>query len=172
MKKLEPPKRRVLKNGIPLNDCENARFLRFVKSRGLERVIETFIAKTGLYLRGRWDGPARSGTDPCGYVFISEDSFDKGHAPIMFFDPMPSPSPLKISFRSWKSVLPFDESEWDNLDGGDRLQKKMRIIELTSDKKLARAIKLSKIARQTFEELFDLTVNLLKNSKARVSKNP
>lgn len=160
MRKLKPPKRRMLKDGIPLNDFENERFLRFVKSKGFDQMVSTFIVQTGLYLRGRWDGPKRSGTEPCGYVFISIESFEYGHAPILFFDPMPNTQPLNISFRPWKEILPFSKREWDNLDGGDRLQKKMRILELTSDGKFRRAIALGKKTRQTFEESFDLSIDL------------
>lgn len=162
MKKLKPQKRRILRNGIPLDDEENKKFLRFVEGRGYVKKIDQFISKSGLYLRGRCDGPNRSGTEPCGYVFISRDSFKKGHAPIMFLDPMPNETPLKISYRRWSDILPFSKHDWDNLDGPDRLQKNMRIIELNSDKKLRRAIMLAKMARRTFEKSFDLTANLLK----------
>ena len=160
MKKPKPPKRRILKDGIPLNDSENERFLRFMTAKGFDQFLGKFMKKTGLYLRGRCDGPKRSGTDPCGYVFISKESFGNGHASILFFDPMPNNTPLNISFRPWKDILPFSKKEWEDLDGDDRMQKKMRILELTSESKLQRAIALAKKARKTFEESFYLSAKL------------
>lgn len=158
--KPKPSKRRRITTGIPLNNEENLRFWNYINQRGFAHIIEDFLQETRLYLRGRCDGPNRSGTDPCGYVFISKDSFIKNHAPLLFFDPEPKKHPLKISFRKWKRVLPFSETEWKNLDDEDRLHEEMRIINLTSIKKIEKAISLAKMASEKFGECFDLSMKL------------
>lgn len=159
MNKQKPPKRRVLKKGIPLDDSENRRFVRDVETRGFTKKVETFISKTGLYLRGRHDGPLRTGAVPCGYVFISEDSFDKGHDALLFLDPRPQNTPLKASFRRWYGVLPFEAQEWNKLSV-DRAQKNMKAMDLVTEDDLRFAMKLADAARVTFSQEFDLTVNL------------
>lgn len=157
---LRPPKRRILRDGIPLNETENARFWSFAKEIEIDGIIETFLSHSGLYLRGRCDGPHRSGTEPCGYVFISECSFDNGHAPLLYFDPFPRGRPLKISFRKWKGILPFSENDWSNLDGPDRLQRGMRVLKLDSMDKEERGVSLAIKARRTFSNVFDLSISL------------
>jgi hypothetical protein len=165
MKKLIPPRRQIRKNGIPLDDEGNKQFVGFLRTKGFEHTITEFLTKTGLYLRGRCSGRAKKVTDPCGYVFISRDSFEKGHRAMAFFDPAPNGTPLKLSFRRWNGHLPFNAKEWKSLDGEDRLQKGMRVIELTSDQKLVRAIVLAEKARDTFADVFDLSADRLKAVK-------
>lgn len=160
--KIKPSKRRIRKNGIPLNENEHKRFIQFSKRNNCFESIQYFIKNTGLYLRGRCDGPSRSGTQPCGYVFISQDSFEKGHDSLLFFDPILNNKPLNISFRKWKGSLPFSTEEWKSLDGIDHMQKNMRIIYLTPKIKLERAVLLSKLAKENFSNEFDLSIDLIK----------
>ncbi len=131
-----------------------------VAQKGFEPSISRFLTRTGFYLRGRCDGPNRTGTDPCGYIFASEDSFDKGHDALIYFDPMPHNTPLKLSFRLWKGVLPFDREKWQALDGQDRLQKNMRVLELTSQMKIEQAIDLATQTLITFHQHFDFSIDL------------
>lgn len=159
MTKPAPPKRTIRKKGIPLDDRENARFLTFVRTHGQLGPVERFLEETGLYLRGRHDGPNRSGTEPCGYVFVSQESFDLGHRAILFFDPMPLNTPLNVSFYRWKSRLPFDAATWNRLQR-DRLQENMRVLDLSPEANMREAIRLARLARETFSEGFDLTALL------------
>ena len=160
MAKPAPPKRTIRKKGIPLDDRENARFLAFVKAHGQLGLVERFLQEAGLYLRGRHDGPKRTGTEPCGYVFLTQESFERGHEAMLFFDPMPLDSPLNVSFRQWKNQLPFDAATWTRLRP-DRAQPNMRVLDLTPEVNMREAIRLARLARDAFSDSFDLTAQLV-----------
>ncbi len=172
MIKMKPPKRRIQKNGIPLSDAENERFLNLLKERGLSEPVRKLLEETSLYVRGRIDGPLRTGTEPCGYVFISKGSFDLGHSAILHIDPNPPHTLLEVSFRRWKGILPFDAVNWDSLRI-DRAQKNMRSLAISQlnqnalGSQLQKAISLATTARDTFSEFFDLSIDLLATAKQR-----
>lgn len=154
----KPPKR-IIKS-ISLTDAENQRFIKVVQELGYLERIEHFIKETGMYLRGRCDGATESNTEACGYIFLNKDSFEKCHRQIAYFDPYPSSEPLKLSFRRWNKVLPFDEEIWVNqLDDDDRLQANMRIKYIQNFNDLQVAIELSNLARETFSNTFDLSID-------------
>lgn len=157
--KPKPPKRRIKSGGIQLTVSENNRFLTYASSIGIRYIVDKFLAGTGLYLRGRCDGPNRSGTLPCGYVFLSADSFKKGHSAVLCFDPNPRDRTVNVLFRRWSGVLPFREADWKKISS-DRLQKRMRFIDISSVAKLTKSVSLAKTAVCVFTSSFDITADL------------
>lgn len=153
-----PPRRIVRARAIPLDEAEHARFLQYLNRDGLTEFVMRFTQNSGLFLRGRLDGPDRSGTTPCGYCFVSEDSFNRLHMPVCFVDPAPRGRPPRVSFRRWKGVLPFPQHEWDRLEC-DRLQVNM-VTEGLGEASFAHAVDLARQAQRTFSQAFNLTVDL------------
>ena len=158
MKLKKPPKR--IKKTIHLNGNENKRFIKVVQDMGYLTLIERFLESTGMYLRGRYDGDTGTKTEPCGYIFLDKLSFEKFHRQIAYFDPFPERDPLKLSFRRWNKILPFTENIWNNrLDDDDKCQRNMRVKFINNNTDLDEAIELATMARETFSNIFDLSIS-------------
>lgn len=158
MTRAEPPKRRIRKDGIPLNADEHKRFVEQLRELKIESSVLALEAKSGLYLRGRRDGPKRTGARPCGYLFWSEASFDSCHAPVAHIV-FPHEKRPSIVFRTWKKgVFPFSRATWDRL-AKDPRHKQWKTIDLVPTAEFNRALDLARTAAETFAEKFDLTVD-------------
>jgi hypothetical protein len=87
---------------------------------------------------------------------VNEDSFERWHRPIAFFDPMSSGSPY-VTFRRWKGQLPFDEIAWSRLrKDGSQEEKNMRSMDLVSESAFQEAVRLAIKAHETFDDIFNL----------------
>jgi hypothetical protein len=157
-KKRKPPKRIEKKDGIPLNESENKRYWSFLDEVELSDVVRRYEKQAGVYIRGRRDGKRRSGAEPCGYVFVDKGSFDLCHRPIAFVDAHPMERPVRVSFRAWNGFLPFHAKDWRGLDP-DRMQKKMRTVNLVPSGSFRRAVTLTRTAKRLLIAEFDLTVD-------------
>jgi hypothetical protein len=164
--KLRPPKRRISKiKEIPLNAEENSRFLNYVGYGQAREFFEEFRFETGLYLRGRFNGKRQTTTPPCGYIFISKDSFDKLHESIIHFDLIGQKPILKICFRKWLKIMPFNIIEWDAMN--EEKGHDMRSFQIESKADLQKAIGLALDVRDTFSERFELNIDLNIINKSR-----
>ena len=143
---------------------EHQRYLGEVEAQGHQALISRFVEGAELYLRGRVDGPRQTGARPCGYLFLSEASFERGHAALAYIDLMNPGQDPQVSFRKWKGELPFTQAQWDALDQ-DTMQRTMKVEELADDT-MSRALALAASAKATFSEVFDTDVDLSSGSPA------
>jgi hypothetical protein len=161
-----PPCRRIKRNGICLTENQNSAFRRYARALAFDRLsfgelIDEFVKQTALCLKGRTDKDGRAkrpqGTSPCGYVFISDESFLRGHEALLHFDPKPRSMTLRVVFRMWDGVIPCSQSEWDSLKKIGKENRDWRFCELTGEEgQLQRVVELAMGAKQKFEEAFDL----------------
>jgi hypothetical protein len=151
-----PPKR--IERTLRLDPSENERFLTLLREQGVEALVLGFVKSSDLYLRGRIDGPNRTGARPCGYLFLSEESFDLCHEAVAHINVPPSVRPTTVTYRKWHKVLPFAATEWESLSEDDR-QVTMRAIELVPAQNYDRAVQFARSAKKTFGLEFNIKID-------------